>query len=54
MQAAHSLVRPFRGPSRVWYGFGAAARAAECAAEFGIAPGSALVYTDPAVDRLGV
>ncbi len=54
MQAAHSLVRPFRGPSRVWYGFGAAARAAECAAEFGIAPGSALVYTDPAVDRLGL
>jgi len=47
-------VRPFRGPSRVWYGDGAAGRIGECVAELGIAPGAALLVTDAAVDRFGL
>lgn len=46
------LPRAFRGPSRVWYGDGAAGRIAECVAELGIAPGAALLVTDAVVDRL--
>ena len=46
--------RPFRGPSRVWYGEGAAGRIGECVAELGIAPGPALLVTDAVVDRLGL
>jgi len=46
--------RPFRGPSRVWYGEGAASRIGECTAELGIAPGVALLVTDAVVDRLGL
>ena len=47
-------VRPFRGPSRVWYGEGAAGRIGECLAELNIAPGPALLVTDAVVDRLGL
>lgn len=46
--------RPFRGPSRVWYGDGAAARIGDCVAELGIAPGGVLLVTDAVVDRLGL
>jgi len=46
--------RPFRGPSRVWYGDGASERIGECVAELGIAPGTALLVTDAVVDRLGL
>lgn len=49
-----SAVRPFRGPSRVWYGEGAAGRIGECLAELGITPGPALLVTDAVVDRLGL
>jgi alcohol dehydrogenase class IV len=47
-------VRAFRGPSRVWYGDGAAGRIGECVAELGLAPGPALLLTDATVDRLGL
>lgn len=46
--------RAFRGPSRVWYGEGAAGRVGECIAELGIAPGPALLVTDAVVDRLSL
>ncbi len=46
--------RPFRGPSRVWYGEGAAGRIGECVAELGITPGTVLLVTDAVVDRLGL
>ncbi|HEV2357531.1 MAG TPA: iron-containing alcohol dehydrogenase [bacterium] len=46
--------RPFRGPSRLWYGEDAVARIGECVAELGIAPGAALLVTDAVVDRLGL
>ena len=46
--------RPFRGPSRVWYGDGASERIGESVAELGIAPGTALLVTDAVVDRLGL
>ena len=49
-----SAPRPFRAPSRVWYGEDAAGRIGECVAELGIAPGTALLVTDAAVDRLGL
>jgi alcohol dehydrogenase class IV len=53
-QPAAPAARPFRGPSRVWHGDGAASRIGECTADLGIVPGTALVVTDPVVDRLGL
>ncbi|HLJ62309.1 MAG TPA: iron-containing alcohol dehydrogenase [bacterium] len=50
----HDEARPFRGPSRLWYGMGAAAHAADCARELGIPSGPVLVLTDPVVDKLGL
>lgn len=47
-------VRPFRGPSRVWYGEDAAGRIGECLAELAVAPGTALLVTDAVVDNLGL
>ena len=57
MHARYSLYdapRPFRTPSRVWYGAGASAHAAECARELGIPAGPMLLVTDAVVDRLGL
>ncbi len=54
MSPSASTVRPFRGPSRVWYGEGAAGRIGECLAELGIAPGPALLVTDGVVEKLGL
>jgi len=51
---AAATARPFRGPSRVWHGDGAASRIGDCAADLGIEPGTALVVTDAVVDRLGL
>ncbi len=50
----HDTPRPFRAPSRIWYGAGAAARIAECVLELGLAPGPVLLVTDGIVDRLGL
>jgi alcohol dehydrogenase class IV len=50
----HDVPRPFRTPSRVWYGDGAAGSVFECAQELGIAPGPVLLVTDAVVDRLGL
>jgi alcohol dehydrogenase class IV len=52
--ALYDVPRPFRTPSRVWYGAGASAHAAECARELGIDPGRTLFVTDAVVDRLGL
>jgi alcohol dehydrogenase class IV len=49
-----SAPRPFRGPSREWYGGGGASRIGERVAELGIPRGPALLVTDAAVDRLGL
>lgn len=52
--ALYSQPRPFRTPSRLWFGAGAVARIAEVVQELGIAQGPALLVTDPVVDRLGL
>ncbi len=57
MQAAYSLhgaPRPFRTPSRIWYGAGAAGRIADCVQELGLRPGPVLLVTDGVVERLGL
>jgi len=54
MPALPSTARPFRAPSRVWYGDGAAAKIADCAREIGVAGGAVLLMTDGIVDALGL
>lgn len=56
-QAAYSLhgtPRPFRSPSRVWFGAGAAGRISDCVQELGLGPGRVLLVTDAIVERLGL
>ncbi len=43
--------RPFRTPSRIWYGPGASQRIAECTQELGLRPGPVLLVTDAGVER---
>jgi len=50
----HDTPRPFRAPSRVWYGAGASERITECVQELGLRPGPALLVTDAVVERLGL
>ncbi len=50
----HGTPRPFRAPSRVWYGAGAAGRIVECTQELGLRPGRTLLVTDAVVERLGL
>jgi alcohol dehydrogenase class IV len=46
--------RPFRAPSRLWFGIGASSRIGECVRELGIGAGRALLVTDPVGERLGL
>ncbi len=46
--------RPFRTPSRIWYGPGASQRIAECTQELGLSPGPVLLVTDAGVERWGL
>jgi len=50
----YEIARPFRTPSRIWFGVGASGRIAECVGEIGVPPGPALLVTDPVVERLGL
>ena len=50
----YEIARPFRTPSRIWFGVGASGRIAECVGELGVPPGPALLVTDPVVERLGL
>jgi len=52
--ALHETARPFRTPSRVWFGVGASGKIAECVREIGVAPGPVFLVTDPVVERLGL
>ncbi|HLW60987.1 MAG TPA: iron-containing alcohol dehydrogenase [bacterium] len=46
--------RPFRTPSRIWFGTGAATQIGDCVRELAIAVGPVLLMTDPVGDRLGL
>jgi alcohol dehydrogenase class IV len=46
--------RPFRSPSRIWFGSHASRRIAECVQELDLRPGRVLLVTDAVVDRLGL
>lgn len=50
----HDRPRPFRAPSRVWYGVGARTRIGECVQELALSAGPALLVTDAVVERLGL
>jgi alcohol dehydrogenase class IV len=50
----HDRPRPFRAPSRVWYGAGSRREVGACVQELGLSPGAALLVTDAVVERLGL
>jgi alcohol dehydrogenase class IV len=50
--ALHEVARPFRTPSRLWFGQGASRKIEECLREIGVSPGPVLLVTDPVVARL--